>query len=617
MEYQNLLGAHHDSSERYLSDPNPELGDTVVAWMRVPLTDEITEVTLRAVWDGEPFRIPAVCDHITTAEAWWRVELPIRSPLVNYRFHLRDRSQRTCWLNGEGVHCWDVTDAADFRISTRHRPPHWVRHTVWYQIFPDRFARRADGQWSATPPDWVRQREWTDPVDPSLPQAMFDLWGGSLEGVADHLDHLVSLGVTGIYLCPVFPAHSNHRYDAASFDRVDPVLGGDDGLRRLTREAADRGIRVIGDLTTNHSGNHHEWFLAAQADPSSPTRDFYFFDDDGDYEAWLGFHTLPKLNHAAAGLGPRLYDGPESAAGRFLSREFGLSGWRIDVANMTGRSGENDFNQQCAQALRRTIDAVRPDAWLVAEHVHDASDDLDGSGWHGTMNYSGFTRPAWTWLADPVQPDEISLLGDPGPLARRTGGEVMRSARAFMARVPYTVTLTNMNMLGSHDTARWAMVVGGDTSRSAVGMAMLMTWPGAPTMFAGDEIGVGGDPALEATWDITARQPYPWHDPASWDRELRVDIETLISLRRESSALSVGGMRWVAAGDDALVYVRESRDETILVHLARAAHDPIVVDGDVLGAGSGQRLAGSASTLMSEPFELTATGCGWQLIRIA
>ena len=201
-----------------------------------------------------------------------------------------------------------------------------------------------------------------------------------------------------LYLTPVFPARSNHRYDASTFDHVDPVLGGDEAFAALVEAAHARGLRVMGDLTTNHTGDAHEWFLAARADAASPEAGFYSFDEHPErYASWLGVTSLPKLDQSSPELRARLYDGPGSVVARWL--EAGLDAWRIDVANMTGRAGAQDLAHDVARTLVATARAVRPDAWVLAEHGHDAGGDLQGDGWHGTMDYAGFTRPVWTWLA--------------------------------------------------------------------------------------------------------------------------------------------------------------------------------------------------------------------------
>ena len=603
--------AHHDGSEAYLTNPNPELDETVTALLRVPRSRAVTEVHARVVIDAEPHSVVADLDHSTDTEDIWRVDITARNPVTTYRFHLREASGQVTWLNGSGEHGWEVTDSHDFRLSTEHRPPDWVHGTVWYQIFPDRFARRADGELDGPAPEWATIRDWADPVRPELSSAMTDVWGGSLNGVADHLDHITDLGANGIYLCPVFPGYSNHRYDAVTFDEVDPLLGGEPGMSRLAAEAEAAGIHLMADLTTNHSGSHHRWFEEARRDPASLYRSYYMIAEDGSYESWLGVRSLPKLDHRSLELREGLYGGADSVAGRVLG--WGFDGLRIDVANMTGRHGVVDENRACAEGLRRTIDEVRPGGWLLAEHGHDASADLDGGGWHGTMNYAGFTQTAWTWLHDANRP--VRAFGHPGPIARRFGPDAVLTGRSVMAQIPYSVALTNMNLLGSHDSARWAFTSGADAI-NAVGLAMLMAWPGSPSIFYGDEIGLGGD----ATWDVATRQPFPWHDPSSWNTDLLEVYRTLVEIRRSSQALAVGGMRWLEIGADHLVWLREARNETVLVQLARDAHDPVELDVTAFGYAEAEPLAGSnpgaTARIAGSTVHLSAESPTWTYLRL-
>ncbi|MFP5291284.1 MAG: alpha-amylase family glycosyl hydrolase, partial [Actinomycetes bacterium] len=130
----------------------------------------------------------------------------------------------------------------------------------------------------------------------------------------------------------------------------------------------------------------------------------YHFDEDGTYACWMGHGTLPKINHADRDVRHAMVEGPDSVVGRWLRPPFDLDGWRIDVANMTGRLGAVDVNHDVARAVRATARALRADPWVIGEHNHDASGDLDGDGWHGTMNYSGFSWPVWSWLRAPASP---------------------------------------------------------------------------------------------------------------------------------------------------------------------------------------------------------------------
>ncbi len=172
-----------------------------------------------------------------------------------------------------------------------------------YQVFPDRFARSAAAD-DREAPGWAEPAAWDDPVAHVGPSTSRQFYGGDLAGVAEHLDHLVDLGVNLLYLTPVFPARSNHRYDALSFDHVDPLLGGDEALAALVEAAHARGIRVIGDLTTNHSGDAHEWFQAALGNPRLPSRRSTCGSttNSQQYVSWLGRAEPAEAQLASRGV---------------------------------------------------------------------------------------------------------------------------------------------------------------------------------------------------------------------------------------------------------------------------------------------------------------------------
>ena len=467
-----------------------------------------------------------------------------------------------------------------------------------YQIFPDRFARSAASSERATP-DWAQPAEWDDPVDLGEGSISRQLYGGDLDGIVEHLDHLQALGVNVVYLTPFFPSRSNHRYDASSFDAVDPVLGGDEALRRLTKAAHDRGMRVLGDFTTNHTGDAHEWFVAAQADHDSEEHGFYLYDD-GDYVAWLGVKSLPKLNYDSEVLRRRVFDDADGVVRRWITGEHGLDGWRVDVANMTGRYKDQDHNHDIARHMRASMAEVRDDALLVGEHCHDYSQDALGDGWHGVMNYAGFTRPVWTWLRDSGYAPKF--LGSPLMVPRLGGGSVMETMREFSAIVPWRTVQHSFNLVGSHDTTRVRTLVGADARQVDVAAGLLFTMPGIPMMTYGDEVGMRGD------FGEDGRRPMPW-DESRWDARLLDVYRGLIAARASSVALREGGLRWVHASDDALVFLRQTASETALVHAARNEHAGITVPTTHLGGIDAARTAyGRDLRLRADSILLAAEG---------
>jgi alpha-glucosidase len=612
-------GAHHDGSALHVPAGTPALGDVVPVRVRVPADGPAPDVWLRVVEDGEPRVYPARADGGDEHERWFTADVPVTNPVTSYRFLLARPGGEQVWLNGSGLHARDVPDAADFRLSVHAPGPDWARDAVVYQVFPDRFAR-SSGRYEGPPdgplPDWALPAAWSDEPIGGGPGTGTQLYGGDLGGIEARLDHLQRLGVDTLYLTPFFPGRSNHRYDASTFDHVDPLLGGDEAMASLSRALHGRGMRLVGDLTTNHTGDAHDWFRRAVADPSSPERSFYYWtDEEPGYVGWLGHASLPKLDHHAAALAERLIEGPGSVVGRYLGDPFAMDGWRIDVANMTGRQGADDLTHDVARRLRHAMAARNPDAVLIAEHFHDAAADMVAGGWHGTMNYSAFTRPVWTWLADPAT--DVRYVELPVPVPRRAGPAAVAAMREFGAAVPWSVTTHQWNLLGSHDTARIRTLTG-SADLVEVGAGLLFTYPGTPVVFAGDEGGAVGSNGEHA------RVPMPWDavdagGGPGWDARTFEVYRSLIALRRSSRALREGGLRWLLAEDDAVAYLRETPDERVLVVAARAPWRGAVLPAHLLAAGEQPENlhGGAALAVAADGLHVPGDGPGVQVWRLA
>ncbi len=602
---------HHDGSELYVPEPPAGLGDETTVLLRLPREAAADSVAVRYVRDGEPRIAVAEVDRETEADVWWRASFPVWNPATPYRWLLSGGDFGYAWLNAVGLQPFDVPDADDFVTTPGPSGPEWHLESVVYEVFPDRFASAGLG---LEAPDWVVPRGWDELPSGRGPDTQVEWFGGDLVGAERHLDHIQELGANVLYLTPFFPAASTHRYDARSLDEVDPLLGGDSALVSLVRAAHDRGIRVLGDLTTNHVGAGHEWFVAARDDPGALEREFFFFDDrlETGYESWLGVPALPKLDYRSSELRARVYEDESSVVRRWLEPPFALDGWRIDVANMTGRRHEVDVLPEVSCGVRAAAVAARPDAVVVAEHAHDARADLRAGGWHGTMNYPGFTRPVWTWLRGEVLPGDPAngFIGLPVGVPRLPGGSVVETMRRFRAGISWGCVLHSWALLDSHDTARFRTIAG-SRERQLVGIGLQMTTPGVPMVFAGDEIG------LEGAWGEDARRTMPWSRPETWDAELLDAYRRLISLRRGSEALARGGIRYVHVSADAIAYLREARGETVLCLAARSGHEPIRLRLAALGGTELETLTGADAEIDRGDAVLPAIGPAFHAWRVA
>ena len=563
MSYQSpdSLCPHHDGSELYVSNSAPTVGDKVVLRVRVPHSYTFARSFLRLYHDGEPRSFELALERRDATESWWAVKVKIENPSTCYRFVFVDNDKYD-WLNASGFYDHDVHSNNDFQIVAIPAYPSWIRSSVFYQIFPDRFAKSGLRKQF---PQWAQQREWNQLPAVGTREMGTELFGGDLDGVRERLDYLDDLGVNGIYFTPFFPALSNHRYDATSFREVDPILGGDKAMSRLVTEAKRRKIRLLGDLTSNHCGAGHPWLAKAKRDKKSKERGYFYWDKSvkHGYVGWFGHASLPKLNFNSASLRKEMYEGKNSIVRQWLSPKYGMSGWRIDVGNMTGRQGADDMHDEVMHGIRKAMDEVKPDAWLVAENGDFVASDLNGFGWHGAMNYQGFMRPVWNWI-NLNKTIGGGFQGLPFSMPTITGRQLVESMKSFNGSIPWRSLVASMVLLDSHDTARMRTVVLGNKDLHLTAMTLLLTYPGVPSIFAGDEIG------LEGTTGEDSRKTINWEDRSSWDMDFLREVKKLISIRRNSDGFINGGLRWVLVEDDCLAFLRESKKETILTFLSRS-----------------------------------------------
>lgn len=459
-------------------------------------------------------------------------------------------------------------------MTATHEPPAWVADAVFYQVFPDRFARS----------DRVVAPGPLEPWD--APPTRHGFKGGDLLGLAERLDHLAELGITAIYLNPIFSSASNHRYHTFDYMAVDPLLGGDEALRELLDAAHGRGMKVILDGVFNHASRgfwpfHHvletgrhspyrEWFHF-NAESLDAGRQVRAYPDEslkdaletewGDahaagtqsletlgYRAWWDLPALPKLNTD----NPHVREYLFGVAEHWI--RFGADGWRLDVP---GEIDDPGFWRE----FRRRVRAINPEAYIVAEIWHQQPDVLEGDRFDALMNYP-LAEALISFLGGTrLQLDIVAQHGELGRNIRPEDAEAFarRLDRALTIYRPET-TRAMLNLLDSHDTPRLVTMVGQDMAAVRMAWLAIMTLPGAPSVYYGDEVGLPGE------MDPDCRRAFPW-DRAAWDEELFAWLKSLIALRHAEPLLRHGETRIVAAHGMAAAYLRSTDTDAILVAL--------------------------------------------------
>ena len=594
---------HHDGSELYVSSALPRIGEMVTLRVRIPHSYFFENALIRFYQDGEPRSKVLKKIREDKYESWWQVRIELTNRITRYRF-LFSGPEQYDWLTGGGFFNHDVHSNSDFRIVANDSRPSWLSESVFYQIFPDRFAKTSEKKL----PEWAVPRDWNLPPRFNSKYTGIEVYGGDLKGVRENLNHIQELGANAIYFTPFFPAQSNHRYDASDFDRVDPLLGGNKEWFKLIKALRARKMRVIGDITTNHVGSGHKWFLKAIRAKNSTERSFFFWTKKfaWGYVGWWDLPSLPKLNFDSVQLRKRLYGAKNSIVKRWLAPQYGLSGWRIDVSNMTGVYGEQDLHDEVMRGIRTAMDEVHEDAWLVAENADFVSKDLEGLGWHGTMNYQGFFRPFAAWMSN-SQHLVGGFQGLPIKSPRISGKQMVSTITNFNGSIPWSSLVSSMLLIDSHDTPRFRTIVDGDVHKHLAGMVFLLTYPGVPSIFMGDEIGLVGQTGEDS------RRTINWDDRTEWDHEFFSQIKHIVRLRKNSSALKRGGLRWIAVEDDYIAYIRESKVESLLVLISRSGCS-VAVDLSAYGYRVNKTLVGPEQMGTKISMKSASAMCGiWSL----
>ncbi len=585
------MKARHVTSELEYRDPfgAVQLGGAVTIGIDV-WDEEVVFCSLRVWTDEHGEEIVEMRGERRGGHLHFSVEYrPRETGVVWYSFDIeagdgsvwRYGAKGNGWTTGEGAFAYG--DPPSFQITVyrpRENQPRWYREGIVYQVFPDRFARGAD--WRERVSEALAQRrggperalveDWDTPAtyqrNPDGSIVCWDFYGGTLRGIRERLEYLEDLGVTVIYLNPIFEAASNHRYDTSDYLRVDPMLGDELELRALCVDAAERGMSVILDGVFNHCGADSRYFnrygtfpeLGAWQGEQSPYRDWFTFNDDGTYAGWWGNPDLPSFRSECPAY-HELICGRDGVVRTWLRA--GVRGWRLDVAD--------ELTDEFIAEIKRALLVERPDGVLIGEVWEDASNKqaygklrhyFQGAELDATMNY-------------PVRSALISYVRNEIGAA-----ELAARLRQLQENYPPDNFYSALNLLGSHDRERLFTMLGGAPwpdgmtdeqcrdfrlTDEQAGLAISRLWliallqmtlPGVPCVYYGDERG------LEGFRDPYNRGTFPWGGG-------RVDCATVyrnaIALRRMLPVLVNGDFEPFSCDGDVFGFWRRDAGTAVCV----------------------------------------------------
>ncbi len=501
------------------------------------------------------------------------IKMPEKAQLLWYHFVLDGSEGRKYYYskgNGEGI-LRDIPQGDSFQITVYKKDfktPDWFKNSVMYQIFPDRFF--CGEKLPKKREEYVLHKDWyerfTNQHHPyENGPACNDFYGGNLKGIMEKLPYLKELGISVIYLNPIFDAYSNHKYDTADYGSIDPMFGTEEDFKALCNEAKKQGMRIILDGVFSHTGSDSVYFNkygnygeneGAYRDKNSPYREWYKLRDDGSYESWWGCTNLPNINEMSPTYLDYILRGEDAIIKKWL--KLGASGWRLDVAD--------ELPDEFIKILRREAKSQKSDSVIIGEVWEDASNKVSygeqreyllGDELDSVMNY----------------PFKDSMIGFVmGNIdAERFCNNIMTIAENYPKEVLYSL----MNIAGTHDTMRiktvlggqnipdnlsdeekWSFSLNGETETLALNrlMAMVfmqMTFMGVPCIYYGDEIGMDG------LSDPYNRKPYTWR---RINPQLFEFYKDMIKMRNENAFLRTGTFKPLYAKGNVFVYLREISD---------------------------------------------------------
>ena len=509
------------------------------------------------VWDYQ--EVEMKCGLSTAESDFYVTEVSVPHKRMDYLFVITDRDGEKVVYSDSGILPYEVKlltkKYAAFRMPFFHevdrfKAPDWVKNTVWYQIFPERFA---NGNPAINP---VGVKEW----DPTESPNRQDLYGGDLQGVIDHLDHLTDLGVNGIYFTPVFQAYSNHKYDTEDYLKIDQYFGDLNIFKTLVKEAHQRGIKVMLDAVFNHIGDtssqwqdvlkHQEnskyadWFHVNEWPATyTPTEDFEV-SEAATYDTFAFTPHMPKLNTANPEVQEYLLNIAE-----YWIKECDIDAWRLDVADEVDHAFWKKF--------RTTCDAAKEDFYILGEVWHSAQPWLIGDEFSAVMNYAYTNAIIDTFVKDDLSLEQmVSAINAQLMLYRKQTNEVM------------------FNILDSHDTPRLLTQAKGSKDLVKQVQAFMYLQPGVPCIYYGDEYGLDGGA------DPDCRKCMPWTEE-NQDLEMFAFFKKLVAFRREyADILSHSDLEWqLVDGTQGVVKLVRGALKAVF---NKGAQPVTVEDGEVL-----------------------------------
>jgi alpha-glucosidase len=609
-------GVYSDGSSDFLSHTQPALQDRVTFKVRIPVESPVDSVHFWGSQKGTPFLKPMKLDSSCARFRTYRVKKKLEGRVLRYCFVLLQDGN--FWIyNQAGLFDYIPSAEHEFRLLANFDCPDWVYGRTFYQIFPDRFCNGnpeltpRTGQYSFHGHQVIR-RDWDSKPLEYQEGRCLDFYGGDLCGIEQKLSYLKSLGVDALYLNPIFHAPSHHKYDCQDFENVDPHFGGNQDLEKLMSTCKLHDFRVILDISVNHVGSSHIWFnreerygkkVGAYHDPACMEAEF-FIRSGSQFHQWAGVDELLTLNYLSSSLRDRIYRKEDSILKKWLKKPYEIDGWRFDVGHCMAREGNQEMYREVWGEIRTELKALGANFYLMAEFWEDPEEFLQGDMWDACMNYFGFLRPVRAFLGEKDWFLKSALGKKRGKV---TGAATLeRSLRQSRAKLPFQIQNLQFNLLNSHDIHRFFHLQPFQFSQHRLCAILLMTYPGVPSIFYGDEQEISG----HIRTNEGCRFPLPWNESNESSRGFHL-YSVLARFRKQSEVLGYGGYLPLLMEAGIFAYARFLKGECVLCVVSNETEPrevtlPIGLVGTLI-SNSFEELFGHHKTLEVCEMEISVT----------
>lgn len=586
MQHEKWLeSVYSDGSALFVSDPQPKLGDRVTIRIRMYADAPVRHIFLRCAPNGGEHVLKMELEKVERGLAYYATQLPITENRMHYHFYLIC-DDVIYYYTQKAITTYLPDITYDFVLLADYVQPQWVKDAVFYQIFPERFCNGdpsndvKDGEYQVEGHDTIHMEHWEDDPLPYDKGHCIDFYGGDLQGVKEKIPYLKELGVNAVYLNPIFEAPSVHKYDCIDYFHVDPHFGGDEALAELSKALHENGMKLMLDISINHTGSAHRWFNrdglyfdkseGAYNNPDAKERKYYFFKEGtNEYLGWYGVESMPVLNYTSEQLRDIIYRAEDSVLRKWLKPPYSIDGWRFDVADVFARNNEVQLAHELWPQIRRSIREVNPQAYILAEDWGDCAQYLQGKEWDSAMNYYGFGRVIRQFVGEPDLFAHDPLLREVP--YKMTAEDVESRVMEHLAKLPFAIWQNQFNLFDSHDTPRLHnnSKIHPQQYRGAV--MMLFSFIGAANMYYGDEADIGG-------WldgHEGCRYPMPWHKDFQ-NSDVYKLYQTLAKTKAAHPALRDGGMKFLYAKGSVLAIARFTAEEAFVTVMSTADQDETV-----------------------------------------